>query len=347
MQNITPLSVIDGKSLLALDVEPVKFIVSGLMPTGLHMLAGSPKIGKSWLALWLCDQVAKGEKVWEFDTLKCATLYLALEDTVDRLSIRLSRITETGSEQNFFATEAENLSGALIEQLERFMRDYPDTGLIVIDTFQRIRDMTNDKSSYAIDYEEISKIKAVADKYRIAILLVHHLRKMPDSDPFNMVSGSTGIIGAVDSVYVLEKEKRTDNKAKLHVTGRDIRDMQLLLELDRDTSVWRFISDLTNAERPDDKYLAAVLLFFSVNKTFNGTMTELAEALKKDSPGMTLQPNALSRLLRENDLKLKAEGINIGYRKIKGVKFVRVVTKGGNVPTDGEQISLSKSPGGR
>ena len=259
MQEIKTLSVIDGKSLLALDVEPAKFIISSLMPTGLHMLAGSPKIGKSWLALWLCDQIAKGEKVWDFDTLKCATLYLALEDTVDRLNIRLSRITENGSEKSYFATEAENLAGALTAQLERFMADYPDTGLVVIDTFQRIRDISNDKSSYASDYQEINKIKAVADKHKIAILLVHHLRKMPDSDPINMVSGSTGIIGAVDSVYVLEKDKRTDNTAKLHVTGRDIMDMQLLLELDRNTAIWRFVSDLTNAGSPHNNNIDVII----------------------------------------------------------------------------------------
>ena len=93
-------------------------------------------------------------------------------------------------------------------QLERFMQDYPDTEFIVIDTFQRIRESTNTKNGYANDYEEIGKIKAVSDKYKIAVLLVHHLRKMPDSDPFNIVSGSTGIIGAVDSLYVLEKDNR-------------------------------------------------------------------------------------------------------------------------------------------
>jgi len=236
-----PLETLTGKELLALDVEPPKFIVSRFLPAGLHMLAGSPKIGKSWLALWLCHQVSRGAPVWEFDTLPCGALYLSLEDTVERLNLRLSRITEEGTERSYFATHAETLSGDLLAQLENFMQAHPDTGLIVIDTFQRIRD-ANEKSAYASDYEEVNRIKAVADKYKIALLLVHHLRKMPDSDPFNMVSRSTGIIGAVDSLYVLEKDSRTDNKAKLHVTGRDIEDMQLLLEFDRATSTWRFIS---------------------------------------------------------------------------------------------------------
>ena len=103
--NQQSLAVIDGASLLALDVEPPKFVVARLVPTGLHLLAGSPKIGKSWLALWLCHQVSSGGKVWEFDTLKCGTLYISLEDTLDRLHLRLSRITESGSKETMFAPQ--------------------------------------------------------------------------------------------------------------------------------------------------------------------------------------------------------------------------------------------------
>ena len=135
-----------------------------------------------------------------------------------------------------FATTAENLTTGLITQLESFVKTYPDTGLIVIDTFQRIRDAESE-STYSNDYREVVKIKELADRHKIAVMLIHHLRKAPDSDPFNMVSGSTGIIGAVDSIYVLEKAKRVENAALLHVTGRDIEDMQLKLEFDRDPPV--------------------------------------------------------------------------------------------------------------
>ena len=154
MSEITPLAVIDGKALLSLDVEPPKFIINRFLPTGLHMLAGSPKIGKSWLALWLCHQVSKGMAVWDFEAQQRGSLYISLEDTIDRLHLRLSRITEDGSEQSYFATNADKLSGDLIAQLEKFMGDYPDTGFIVIDTFQRVRDNA-DKTGYANDYVSV------------------------------------------------------------------------------------------------------------------------------------------------------------------------------------------------
>jgi hypothetical protein len=287
------------------------------------MLAGSPKIGKSWLALWLCNQISNGEKVWEFDTLKCGALYLSLEDTIDRLHFRLSRITETGSEQSYFATNADNLSGVLIQQLEAFISDYSDTGLIVIDTFQRIRD-SSDKSSYGNDYEEINRIKDFADKHKIAVMLVHHLRKMPDSDPFNMVSGSTGIIGAVDSIYVLEKDSRTDSKAKLHVTGRDIADMKLLLDFDRDKAVWGFVSYLSGDENKTDKLTLAVIDFITDKKKYTGTATDLISHLQKINPSLDIKPNSLARTLKEQTQTLESHGVKISFNRTNSAKQINL-----------------------
>lgn len=325
MQDTKQLTIMNGKTLLSLDVEPPKFIISGLLPVGLHMLAGSPKIGKSWLALWLCNQISKGEKVWEFETLQCGALYLSLEDTMERLHFRLSRITEDGSEQSYFATNADSLSGSLMIQLETFLRDYPDTGIIVIDTFQKIRDGINDKNAYASDYEEINKIKAVADKYKIAVLLVHHLRKMPDSDPFNMVSGSTGIIGAVDSLYILEKDSRTDNKAKLHVTGRDVEDMQIQLEFDRNDSVWRFVSFLDHAEKKEDKISPTLIAYMNGHKEFMGTATELLKGLREYDDSLDLKPNSLTRTINEQALTLeKNHGIKAAFSRKNNARLIHL-----------------------
>ena len=159
----------------------------------------------------------------------------------------------------------------------------------------------------------------MADKYKIALLLVHHLRKMPDSDPFNMVSGSTGIIGAVDSLYVLEKDSRTDNKAKLHVTGRDIEDMQLFLEFDRAASTWRFISFLREVEQSNEKLFAALKAL----GTFQGTATELAAALQALDGGLDLKPNSLTRTLKEQALTLeKRHGVAVRFTRTNNAKLI-------------------------
>ena len=325
MENDNTLSIINGAALLALDVEPPRFIVAKLIPTGLHLLAGSPKVGKSWLALWLCHQVSIGAKVWEFDTQQCGALYISLEDTIDRLHLRLSRITEQGSKDTLFVTTADNLAGNLLAQLETVIQAYPDTGLIIIDTFQRIRDMENE-STYANDYREVAKIKALADKFKLAILLVHHLRKAPDTDPFNMVSGSTGLIGAVDSIYVLSKEKRTENAAVLHVTGRDIEDMQMQLEFDREPPIWRFVGYGDQSIRCRESIVTLLCTFMSGQTTYTGTATELFAALG-DNKAITkkygITVNNLSRQIKENLLTLeKSHGIKAAINRTNSARII-------------------------
>jgi len=60
------LHTIDGETLMSRPLTPIPFVIKSLLPIGLHILAGAPKEGKSWLALWLCLQVTKGESVWSF-----------------------------------------------------------------------------------------------------------------------------------------------------------------------------------------------------------------------------------------------------------------------------------------
>ena len=52
------LRTIDGATLMSQPLKPLNFVVDSLLSQGLHVLAGSPKVGKSWLALWLSVTVA-------------------------------------------------------------------------------------------------------------------------------------------------------------------------------------------------------------------------------------------------------------------------------------------------
>ena len=193
------LNTIDADTLQAIAYEPISFLVEDLLPQGLHLLAGAPKIGKSWLALWLCLRVAQGEPLWSFPTHSCEVLYLCLEDSFQRIQSRLFDLTEDAPPTLHFAVMAEQLHSGLVEQIEQFLKEHPATGLIVIDTLQRIRTMSNDANPYANDYRDIGVLKALADRHRIAVLLIHHLRKLGDDDPMNMISGTTGLSGATDS----------------------------------------------------------------------------------------------------------------------------------------------------
>ena len=302
--------------------ELPKFIVSEMIPTGVHLFAGSPKIGKSWLVLWLCDKVAKGEKVWEYDTDKCTVLYIALEDTKSTLHFRLEDITEMSSENAYAVTSCNSLNNGLLDEIDAFIREHPDTGLIVIDTLQLIRDNA-EKQNYAADYMELHKFVEYAQQKEIAIILVHHLRKMVDNDPINMVSGSTGLIGAVDSILVLEKEKRSESTATLTVTGRRIKDKVLKLELDDSNNVWNFIEFVKGEKTSIERLVNGIQTILQSEKRFKGSASELVDKIKDTDSDFDLAPNAISRLLNENSISLRnTYGIYYSHKRTASTRYI-------------------------
>ena len=116
--NPTPLTYLDGETLMSTVLPPIRFVVDKLLPQGLHILAGAPKVGKSWLALWLCLCVAKGEPVWNFPTFRGSVLYLCLEDSYSRIQNRLLDITDDAPANLCFATMSEKLHSGLVEQID-------------------------------------------------------------------------------------------------------------------------------------------------------------------------------------------------------------------------------------
>ena len=143
MDHATKLQVIDGETLMDMELTAPKFCVQGLLPQGLCILGGAPKIGKSWLMLDLCVRIAKGEPMWEMETSKGTTLYLCLEDTYFRIQQRLNCITDEVSDHAFFANASFSLAEGLMTQITDFVREHPDTTLVVIDTFQMVRSNTD------------------------------------------------------------------------------------------------------------------------------------------------------------------------------------------------------------
>ena len=300
------IKTIDGKQLLNLEFEPIRFIVNGLMPQGFHILAGAPKTGKSWLLLLLCLKVSNGEPLWSFTTEKGTVLYLCLEDSTNRIQDRLSELTDEATDNLYFVTSVHSLTEDLSNQLELFIKEHPDTNLIVIDTLQMVRQATANVNSYAADYKDIGLLKNISDKYGITIIAVQHLRKKFDSDPHQMISGSSGLIGAADGSYVLQKEKVGDDTAKLYIRGRDIEEQVLTIKFNLETMQWEFIStDTAQTDRLNsDAVLSLLLLFMKNEREFLGTATELAKRL-----GNNIKANVLTRKLSKFRKELSDIGI--------------------------------------
>ena len=175
-----------------------------------------------------------------------------------------------------------------------------------------------------ISYDDISSIKRIADGFNIAILLVHHLRKLQDSDdPFNDVSGSTGIIGAADTNFILRR-KRSGNAATLLVSGRDVEYQELTLQFN--DLVWELVErknseDIHKAELP--KFLFRVVDFMECRTEWGGTATELLTEMKEQE----VTPNMVTKYLGQFAYEV-LEPLGIEYRtkrtgKSRLIKFLR------------------------
>lgn len=286
-------NTIDGETLMTIPLKPINFIIENLLSEGLHILAGLPKVGKSWLALWLSVAVAKGEEVWGNKVKQGDTLYLCFEDSQIRIQNRLFDITEDATEAVNFCTENAMLDGDLEEKIANFIKDHPDTVLIIIDTLQMIRNTGKD-FNYANDYSDLTILKKLADKYGIAILLIHHLRKEYDKDPFNRISGTTGIQGAVDSSFILIEETRGSGLATLSCVGRDIDYREIRLKRGED-NIWQVVSDSFEDHDLLADDIVILLSDFMKDKEYHkSTPTELAEEPSKNRDD-NISPKALSK----------------------------------------------------
>ena len=316
-----PLITVDGRTLMDRPLEPPNFVVDTLLSQGLHLLAGSPKVGKSWLALWLAVTVAKGEPVWNMTTKQGTTLYLCLEDSVLRIQNRLFEITEDAPDSVHFCTECALIGQGLEEQVEVFLTAHPDTMLVIIDTLQMIRPIHD--ATYANDYRDLSVLKRLADKHGIAILLIHHLRKEKAEDVFHRISGTTAISGAVDSSFTLVEEKRGSGRARLTCVGRDIEYRELTLERN-DENVWELVSDSrTQQELLGDRIVYLLSELMRDRTEFIGTPTELSERI--DPVGVErISPKKVSRQILQNLDALRKIGISAVVRRSNGKRLIEL-----------------------
>ena len=191
----------------------------------------------------------------------------------------------TDSTENLhFAICAKQLGAGLDEQLQKFVREHPDTKLIIIDTLQKIREAGGEKFSYANDYEIVGRLKRFADNQNVCLLLVHHARKQQADDKFDMISGTNGLLGAADGAFMFQKEKRTDSAAVLEVSGRDQQDQRLYLTKDMDRLIWQLERMETELWKPPpDPVLEAVAALVARAMSWSGTATEPVTALDRKS----------------------------------------------------------------
>jgi hypothetical protein len=240
--------IITAADLMRKEFPEPRWAVPGIFPEGMTLLVGSPKLGKSWLGLNVAVAIALGGRaVGKIPVDQGDVLYLALEDTERRLQERLETTLQGHAAPSslHITTAWPTLADGGMAHLRAWLASHPGARLVIIDTFQKIRGpVGTNQNLYAGDYSAAGEIKRVADQYGVAVVLVHHTRKAEAADPLDMVSGTNGLAGAVDTICVLKREVGRHD-ATLYLRGRDVPEADHALSFDPATCIWTLLGDAT------------------------------------------------------------------------------------------------------
>lgn len=245
---------ITAAALKSKTFKPIAWVVMNLIPDGLTILAGKPKLGKSWLMLDVAVAVAQGGWVLDEKVAQGDVLYCALEDNERRLKQRMGKLCHLGEwpPRLTFWTELAKVEEGGLDQLKAWVDSVTNPRLIVIDVFTKVRRQKGGQEGvYDADYLAASPLKRLADNTGVAVVVVHHLRKMAaDADPLDAVSGSTGLTGAADTILVLN---RGSEGVTLYGRGRDIEEVEKAVQFVRDTCRWSMLGDAREVRLSDER----------------------------------------------------------------------------------------------
>jgi hypothetical protein len=249
------------QELMKMELPDPSYLIEGILPEGNSLLAGRPKVGKSWLALALAIQVAQSGK---------GVVYLALEDGKRRLQSRLKKLGIQGNETFFFVTEISRANEGGLTVLKNMVlqkrAEGLDISLIVIDVLQKFRAKSRGGNAgvYELDYEAISPLKDFASDFNVSLLNVHHVRKGAAEDIVDQVSGSTGLTGAMDTILILEKGRGVSG-GRLFITGRDIQEQDYAMSFDSETCRWSRLGDSKEVNMSNERKAILTVLKNSNN----------------------------------------------------------------------------------
>lgn len=299
-----------------------------LLVEGTCILSAKPKLGKSWFALALCLAVAKGEDFLGYKTHRCSTLYLDLETSEAIQKKRLVKILQ--GEQvptNFYLdTETDAIGDGFMEQIEAYLQEDPNIGIVVVDVFQIIRSPLKNykESEYAHAYRDITPLNELAQKYHISIILVCHDRKAVDpDDPFSNILGSTGLQGAASQMIVMFKRKK-DDPIHISIKGKTI-DGLPDLDVELDNAQWKISENGSPEDREriaaQREYMTsdirkAVIKLAEQDGGWKGTSKALIEAAVDKNIAVVDPPKIVGGFLHKHQGRfLKVDRVKVAIMK--------------------------------
>ena len=249
----------NAAELMLMELPEPRWAIPNILPEGLNILAGKPKMGKSILSLNISLAVAFGGKaLGSIDVERGGVLYLALEDTKRRLRTRLiAMLNGSSAPDNFYIeTMWPKMDAGGLDQLEAKIQEIPDLRLVIIDTMKKIKatPKSRNPNPYDVDYENVASIKTLADKHNISILVIHHLRKTASEDIMDDFSGTFGLTGAADGLLAFKRRTGQAN-AELHIVGRDVDAAEYAIKYHPDIWTWELIGDAQEVKSTHNRQL--------------------------------------------------------------------------------------------
>ena len=325
-------SCVNAFRLATLGFPEPKPIVQQLIVPGVTLLVGASKIGKSWLTLDMCLSIATGAPFLGRKTQRCRVWYMALEDSPSRMKSRLMRITDGAVSYDAFNLtfifDSPTVDMGFTKRLTRSFDKNIAEGkreanpeVIVIDTLQVIRGMAGAASNaYAADYSFIRSMKAVAEKYGVAIVLVHHTNKLRQTDdPYEKVSGSTGLMGAADTTLLLERARGSD-EATLSGVSRDVYFEDIPLRFDK--GLWRVSEPRAalNAYDAIDSPLSLTLCELFTSADCKDTFVSYADCINLIRENGGMPPATGRELARQIESLMQKHPTELGFRVQTGMR---------------------------
>jgi hypothetical protein len=240
---------------------PLSWFLRDIIPSeGVTLLCSKPKFGKSWLALDAAiAATANRYTLGEIKPDQGDILYLALEDSPRRLQRRITKLLPTFKgkwpEGLEIATKWKRLHEGGLDEIrawcERVKQKDGKPIAIVIDVLAKIRKPTGNRQAYEADYEALTGLCELANELCIAVIVIHHVRKMAADDLMETVSGSFGIVGAVDTVLVMAPGKT--GGAVLDIRGRDVESAELAIQFSKDNCKWTILGTAAEVHQSDQR----------------------------------------------------------------------------------------------
>jgi hypothetical protein len=295
--------------LLDTEFPMLVWFTERIITTGLTLLWGFAKSGKSILILHILLAVAQGGRA--LGVLKCqkvSVLLISLEDGARRLQTRLKGAGATPTDNfSIFTDWPRGQEG--IDRLRQYLDENLDVKIVVIDTlflFTKIQDGNDYTQTVTI----MESLKRIADDRDMSIIVIHHSKKMGKDnggDILESALGSTGIVAGPDHLLYLKRTPAEPADAVLHFVSKDTEPAELALKFDNEIMGWAYAGEAADMADTDERQEILDLL----RKEGSLKPGEIATKLNKKTP-------AVSNLLKKMVSKEQVRKIHYGLYCLNG-----------------------------